>query len=125
MFFLIHHFLFAYDIPSQVTDPHFKWGFDFSPSRAFLWFRQLAGFRSTICTVSLLWRHCYFLPSSSLSFSSCSFIYLYDCFLVDISNRRYIVSTCPEMSICPFLSIFRMPVKQHQCTFSFKICHKI
>ena len=28
----------------KVTHPHFKWGFDFSPSRAFCWFRQRRGF---------------------------------------------------------------------------------
>lgn len=28
----------------KVTHPHFKWGFDFSPSRALCWFRQRRGF---------------------------------------------------------------------------------
>lgn len=56
----------------KVTDPHFKWGFDFSPSRAYYWFRQRRGSAAPLLLVALHCRACYFLPSSNLSFSSCS-----------------------------------------------------
>jgi len=38
----------------KVSNPHFKWGFSISPSRAFPWLRLKAWFRDTILTVSLL-----------------------------------------------------------------------
>ena len=35
-------------IDFKVTNPHFKWGFDFSPSRAIYWFRQWRGFAAPL-----------------------------------------------------------------------------
>lgn len=62
----------AYLDMNKVTSPHFKWGFDFCPSRAFYWFRQRRDFAVPLLLVPLPCRARYFLPSSNLSFSSCS-----------------------------------------------------
>ena len=58
--------------PSKVSNPHFKWGFRFYPSGDYYWFRQRRDFAVPLFLVALLCRAHYFLPSSSLSFSSCS-----------------------------------------------------
>ena len=56
----------------KVSNPHFKWGFTFYPSGDYYWFRQRRDFAVPLFLVALLCRARYFLPSSSLSFSSCS-----------------------------------------------------
>ena len=56
----------------KVSNPHFKWGFRFYPSGDYYWFRQRRDFAVPLFLVALLCRARYFLPSSSLSFSSCS-----------------------------------------------------
>ena len=56
----------------EISNPHFKWGSNESPSRAFPWFRLRRGFAVPFLLAASLRRLCYFLPSSSLSFSSCS-----------------------------------------------------
>lgn len=57
---------------AQISNPHFKWGSNESPSRAFPRFRLRRGFAVPFLLAASLERPCYFLPSSSLSFSSCS-----------------------------------------------------
>ena len=59
-------------LKSKVSNPHFKWGFRFYPSGDYYWFRQRRDFAVPLFLVALLCRARYFLPSSSLSFSSCS-----------------------------------------------------
>ena len=55
-----------------ISNPHFKWGSNVSPSRALPWFRLRRGFAVPFLLAASSGRPCYFLPSSILSFSSCS-----------------------------------------------------
>lgn len=59
-------------LDKQISNPHFKWGSNVSPSRALPWFRLRRGFAVPFLLAASSGRPCYFLPSSILSFSSCS-----------------------------------------------------
>ena len=36
----------------EVSNPHFKWGFNFYPSRVYYWFRQRRGFAAPLLLVA-------------------------------------------------------------------------
>lgn len=40
------------EISIKVSNPHFKWGFNFYPSRVYSWFRQRRGFAAPLLLVA-------------------------------------------------------------------------
>ena len=108
----------------KVTNPHFKWGFNYSPSRALCWFRQRRGSQ----------HHCYRQPPLEAILKSFPFQPVFlslianifpNCRFVDIADSRNVISSCPKVTISPLWPVLWMPVKNHQAAFPLQVCHDI